>query len=492
MQKMAWEPGYMSLRAKGIAAFLALIAYALAVGLLVAQHRASLRTTLEALQRVHALDGRLANVNTSLAHTILKVQELYHAREASADFRGVVLDVEAVQAGVQRLAPDYDGALGAAGSLDAPLAALRAAPARGGLAELRDALHGLTGRLDSFTRSVRERRDRLTAEYAGHFDAITWTMVAGGLIGVLLFGALVIAFFTRIVGDLRRLESRALQIVSGYDGAPLAVTRQDEIGRLMASVNRMQTDLRDQEDRAEIARQQRFHKDKMAAVGSLAAGVAHEINNPIAAIYGLAQSMSDYRSAHCNPQPGGACEPQLVLAEARRIAAITRQMSSFTAPQSPEPRLIDLNGLVNSTCNFVSYDRRFDRVRLALDLDAQVPAIYTSPDQMTQVLMNLLINAADATESIVGREPEVQVVTRAHDDGVEVAVADNGCGMDADTRRRAFEETFTTKPAGRGSGLGLFICRSLIERNGGRIMLDSEPGRGTRVRFTIPLATAGA
>lgn len=482
----------MSLRAKGIAAFLGLVAYVLAVGLLVAQHRESLRATVEDLERVHALEGRLANVNTSVAHTILKVQELYHVRVTPSDTGSVVLDVEAIQAGVQRLAPDYADAGEAAGSLDPVLARLRAAPSRGVLAGLRDDLHALVERLDGFTRSVRERRDRLTSTYRHHYDAITWTTIIGGLAGVLVFGALVMAFFTRVVGDLRRLESRALQVVSGYGGTPLEVTRQDEIGRLMASVNRLQSDLRLHENTLELSRQQRFHQDKMAAVGSLAAGVAHEINNPIAAIYGIAQTISDFRRASCTVEPGSPCQPELILAEARRVAAITRQMSSLTAPQSPEPRLIDLNGLIHSTCNFVAYDRRFGRVKLALDLDAQAPAVYTSPDHMTQVLMNLLINAADATEALVEREPEVQVVSRARDGGVEVAVTDNGCGMDGDTRRRAFEETFTTKPAGKGSGLGLFICRSLVERNGGRIELDSEPGRGTRVRFTVPLAAQSA
>ena len=147
---------------------------------------------------------------------------------------------------------------------------------------------------------------------------------------------------------------------------------------------------------------------------------------------------------------------------------------------------------MRNTCNFVAYDRRFRNVRLALDLDGQVPAAVACADHVTQVLMNLLINSADATEAAAERAPEVRVATAARNGSIEIAVSDNGCGMDAGTRARAFEETFTTKPAGKGSGLGLFICKSLVESSGGSIVLESEHGSGTRVTFTIPLESRAA
>lgn len=485
-------PVYMSLRAKGIAAFLALVLYVLAVGLLVAQERDSLRTTVDELERLHVLDGRLANVNASVAHTILKVQELYYSQEPLSSLGSVALDVEAIQAGLQRLRPEYGAAEESVAMLEPALASLQATPSRGALAGLRDTLHKLVERLDGFTRSVDEHGDRLTARYLAHYDAITEITIVGALFGVLVFGALVMVFFSRLAGDLRRLEARALRVVSGYGGAPLAVTRRDEIGGLMESVNRMQSDLRRHESQLEISRQQRFHQDKMAAVGSLAAAVAHEINNPIAAIHGLAQTMNDTRRASCCAAAGAACQPDLILEQTQRIAHITRQMSAMTAPLSPEPQLVDVNGLVNGTCNFIAFDRRFRRVQLALELDREAPAVFASADHLTQVLMNLLINAADATEAIDDRAPQVRVTTAAREHALEIVVSDNGCGMDAATRARAFEETFTTKPAGKGSGLGLFICKSLIEHAGGRIELESEPGAGTRVAFSLPLAAVPA
>lgn len=480
----------LTLRAKGILAFVALVLYVFVVGLLAAQERHKLRLTVEELDRIHVLEGRLANVNTSVAHTILRLQEVYYAREPLGAVGNMVLDVEALQAGLQRLRPAFAGAEDASALLERGLEALRAAPSRGALAEMRGALHELVERLDAFTRSVNERKDRLTEGYRRHYDAITLITLIGALLGVVVFGALVTLFFSRLAADLRRLEARALDVVTGYRGAPLEVPRQDEIGSLMQSVNHMQSALRQHENQLEISRQQRFHQDKMAAVGTLAAAVTHEINNPIAAIHGLAKRMHEVRRGGCCGAAGPACQPELILEQTQRIAQITRHMSDLTSPRSAEPALVDLNALVASTASFIAFDRRFQRVRLSQALDRGIPATVACADHVTQVLMNLLINAADATEALAERAPEVEVATRALADAIEVSVRDNGCGMDRATRARAFEENFTTKPAGRGSGLGLFICKSLVERGGGRIGLESEPGRGTCVRFTVPLAAA--
>ena len=227
----------------------------------------------------------------------------------------------------------------------------------------------------------------------------------------------------------------------------------------------------------------------MAAIGSLAAAIAHEVNNPIAAITGVAEAIHDTQmSSAC---PGGRCRPELILEQTRRISQITRQLAEMTAPHSPDPQLLDLNALVRSTCGFVRYDKRFGNIEFSFGLDPQVPAIKAVADHLTQVLMNLLINAADATGDIVGRKPAITVETVSRNTEVVLVVADNGCGMDAPTLARAFDEAFTTKPPGKGSGLGLFMCRSLIEAEGGRIELDSAAGRGTRASVHLPRSARG-
>jgi len=297
-----------------------------------------------------------------------------------------------------------------------------------------------------------------------------------------------VIFFSRLTWDIRKLEAHALGIVSGNRGKPLRVTRSDELGSLMSAVNQMQHDLRQRERQIERARHEQFHREKMAAVGSLAAQLAHEINNPIAAISGIASSMTEIRHSHHCPNQGMVCQPELILQQAKRISLITRQIAEFSRPQTLRAELLDLNQLVRNTCNFVSYDRRFRSVDLETSLDSELPAVRGVADHLTQVLMNVLINAADALEAMpADYRRHIHVTTRASAEEVVVEVVDNGKGMDADTLGRAFDEYFSTKPTGRGSGLGLSLCRELMRDAGGSIGLDSTPGAGTIARLVLPL-----
>jgi two-component system NtrC family sensor kinase len=144
--------------------------------------------------------------------------------------------------------------------------------------------------------------------------------------------------------------------------------------------------------------------------------------------------------------------------------------------------------LVQTTGSFIAYDKRFRGIEFEFALDHSVPAVTSVTDHMTQVLMNLFINAADAMEEVPrdGRA-RIHVTTGRADDWIRLDVADTGHGMTPEVMTRAFEESFTTKPAGRGRGIGLFLCKTLIEQAGGRIELDSTPAAGTTVSVYLPL-----
>jgi signal transduction histidine kinase len=121
-------------------------------------------------------------------------------------------------------------------------------------------------------------------------------------------------------------------------------------------------------------------------------------------------------------------------------------------------------------------------------VDSALPAVMVDPDQVTQVIVNLLINAADALELVQGRRPRVEIRTQVEGDRALLVVSDNGQGMDADIRNHAFEAFFTTKPAGKGTGLGLSFCQSIIDAQGGEIRINSQPGTGTQVTVLLPIA----
>jgi signal transduction histidine kinase len=246
-----------------------------------------------------------------------------------------------------------------------------------------------------------------------------------------------------------------------------------------------------------LERQKYFHQEKMAAIGTMAAGVAHEIGNPIAAIAGVAQEMSECRGA-CRAAQGlseqwGGCRPDLILAQAQRLAGIAREISDVAAPQVSETQLLDLNEHLRGTVKLVRYDKRWRTVELRLDLDPQLPAIQAIPDQLTQLIMNLLINALDAMENVRNRPSVIIVSTWSDGERAWVTVVDNGHGMDKDVLSRAFDAFYTTKPAGKGTGLGLALCYSIMQNHGGSMDIDSVRGSGTRVQLSFPMepVTAG-
>jgi two-component system, NtrC family, sensor kinase len=351
--------------------------------------------------------------------------------------------------------------------------------------DVRAAFHGLVAELDGFERELMKRKQRLSDDYRIAYESVTWIGTAMGLAGMIVLGVCSALFFRRLTFDLRALQERAFDIVQGYRGKPLALARDDEVGDLALAINRMQTGLREREQQLEIARQQRFHQEKMATVGSLAAAIAHEINNPIAAIHGVAEAVT----ARCEESQcthfGNSCEPGLILQHTQRISGITRQLSQMAFRQSAQVELLDLNVLVRSTCNLLSYDKRLRGITTSLDLDTQIPAVVGVPDHLTQVLINLLLNAADALTDTQDRARAITVCTRLHQGAVELRVTDTGCGMSPAVLERAFDEAFTTKQRGAGTGIGLFMCKALITAGGGAIELASKQAVGTTVTVRL-------
>jgi signal transduction histidine kinase len=486
----------LSLRTKGVITLAFFLVCILATGLFVAHERRGLVDIVREMEASDAAQAMLTSVLKPLTHSLVETQALLDASDA-VDTR--YPDYELLAEHIRPVLP----ALGQArqtfpqldrdvGQLMMAVVSLRASVHRAELTELRDREQGLIVKMHDIVNGLQDRSRNLAQEYRDSQGAITTVIVSAHVIGAGGSLAMILIFFTRMSKDIRRLQERAFAIVSGYAGPPLQNTRSDEIGELIEAVNRMQVDLRRFEQQQEVGRQQRFHQEKMAAVGSLAAAIGHEVSNPIAAISGVAQFMVDETRAQADPKSKRLNEFAAEIAsQAQRIALILRQMSSLTTPPSPEAKLLDLNALIQSTASFIRYDKRFRGIEFDLTVDAELPAVMGVADHLTQILMNLLINAADAMED-AAREGRgrIGIVTRRVEGGVEVAVCDNGRGMSAEVLARAFQESFTTKPAGRGRGIGLFLCKTLMEEAGGRIALESTPEIGTTATLFLPVDPA--
>ena len=350
--------------------------------------------------------------------------------------------------------------------------------------------------LETERAAARRRHDARAAAQEGaaleSWARSLWGMTArigvAAAVGILAVVAAFALFFFRLTRDLMTLErsARCLLDMEGC-GSCEQVRRGDEVGELAQVIGEVAAEMRQQQARMDIERKKLFHQDKMAAIGMLAAGIAHEVGNPIAAITAvLDKTLKDQSKSPC---PNLACREGLlfILEHTERLASITREITQFSMPQSAKPQLMDLNGLVRATANLMKYDRRLKSIDINLDLDSQIPAVRGREDQITQALMNLLINAADAVGEVADRHPSITVSTLRQGDLVEIKVRDNGKGMDRETRERAFEAFFTTKPVGKGTGLGLSLAHSIITEHKGKIEIESAENSGTVVRMLLPI-----
>lgn len=489
-----------SLRVKGVVAVLVLIVYLALIGVFVGNERSRLALIAHELDNTQSALGLLVPAANTLGRALVNTQAVLNVPEspqirphppAIPDLQDLRLEelniaLEALRISFPALEDDVQSFRQAVGS-----AMVR--PSTQHLAEMRDAAQVLLVTLQDVMRTSQNEGTALAERYLEGQRFLSVFAISANVLGAVASVAVILVFFTRLASDIRRLQDRAAAIVSGYDGPPLPNTRNDEVGGLIDAVNRVQIDLRNWERQLEVTRQQRFHQEKMAAVGSVASAIGHEVRNPIAAISGVAQFIADESASDDRPQGRQFGEfARQILIQTERISHILRQLATLTAPRSPEPELLNLNALVRSTCGFICYDKRFHKIRLEENLDQGLPAITAVSDHITQILMNLLINAADACDGAAAQGPcTIRVATRVVGNEVHLSVTDNGRGMTPDVLAKAFEESFTTKPAGEGCGIGLFVCKSLIEKDGGRIELASTPGSGTTVTVRIPRNAPG-
>jgi signal transduction histidine kinase len=233
-------------------------------------------------------------------------------------------------------------------------------------------------------------------------------------------------------------------------------------------------------------REQLIRSEKLASVGQLAAGVAHEIGNPLAAILGYVDILrADAASAGRLPDAERRDALDRVKAETQRINRIIRDLLEYSRPSHEEPSLIDPLLVVRSAQALLAPQARFREVRITVTPEGSSwPAVMVSQGRMTQVLVNLLLNAADAMDG----KGQVAVTCESVAGRVRIAVSDEGPGIERELRRKVFDPFFTTKPPGQGTGLGLSISRAIVESYGGTLELDPEAARGARFVIDLPAA----
>ncbi len=223
-----------------------------------------------------------------------------------------------------------------------------------------------------------------------------------------------------------------------------------------------------------------MHSEKLAAVGQLISGVAHELNNPLTAILGYSQLLTS--SGQVGPLAIGYTEK--LYKQAQRTHRIVQNLLSFARQHKPERMPVRVNAILEDTLALRDYDLRMGKIRVHLDLSKDLPEISADAHQLQQVFLNLINNALDAILEN-GEDGDLWVRTAEEEQIVFIEFTDSGPGVkDAS---RVFDPFYTTKPVGKGTGLGLSICYGIVTEHGGTILVKNQPTGGATFRVELPL-----
>jgi len=316
---------------------------------------------------------------------------------------------------------------------------------------------------------------------------LTRNLAGLGLAAVL---ALVSAWFGSDLFILRRvnaLVAAARRLAVGNLGARTGLVHEEgELGNLARSFDEMAEALQKREEEIQGQREALLQREKLAAMGSLVAGVAHELNNPLSIVLGHADLLRE--SLGSGPV---AEQAEAISRAAERCARIVRNFITLARQHPPEHQQTNLNRVVREAVELLAYPLRVDNVEVALDLATDLPILWADPHQLQQVVVNLVTNAHHAMRE--NPPPRRLTLTTRYDAArrmVSLEVADTGPGIPPEIRPRIFEPFFTTKPTGQGTGLGLSLCDRIIEGHGGTIRAESPPGEGAIFRVELPVEDA--
>ncbi len=233
--------------------------------------------------------------------------------------------------------------------------------------------------------------------------------------------------------------------------------------------------------------------EKLAGIGLLASGVAHEVNNPMTSIATYAEAlldrvnrMEEEKLAHLDPNRRLRDYLQVIHEEAFRCKAITQNLLDYARPRALHLRPTDLREVVESALHLEQARLEAQRVTLVVHLPTEAAEAMADPDRLRQVLLNLIKNAMDA----MPQGGRLTVAIEQDGDEVAIRVSDEGCGIPAEHLSRIFDPFFSTKAEGRGTGLGLSLCQQMMQKHGGRITVESRIGVGTTFRLCLPTGSA--
>jgi two-component system NtrC family sensor kinase len=303
-----------------------------------------------------------------------------------------------------------------------------------------------------------------------------------GIVAIAAVSAMIYFLVNRIVlKPVNEIAAATQKVAAGDLSYTIALPKRDEIGMLAQSFNAMTQKLSE-------AQRQVYQAEKLAAVGQLAAGVAHEINNPLTGVL----SYSSFLLKRAADKPEFKEDLEVIVRETERCRGIVKGLLDFARPSPPEKHPSDVNEIVERAIRIVHAQLSAHRVEVQKHLPAGLPTVNADANQIQQIIVNLLLNANDAigedggTVALATTLKTPDGVAEAESREIEISVSDTGCGIPEAQIERLFEPFFSTKGR-KGTGLGLAVAWGIVEKHNGRIEVESEVGKGTTFRVLLPI-----
>jgi two-component system NtrC family sensor kinase len=323
-------------------------------------------------------------------------------------------------------------------------------------------------------------------------------MVVSGIISVLILSFLLSLLLGRFVNKpIDRLLTAIKKAAGGNLDQAVAIRSRDELGELSLSFNDMISELKRSRDAIEEWTQtlekrvqertqelekvhdQLIHAGKMAALGELAAGVAHEINNPLTGVL----TFSSLMLKKADENHPWRKDLETIVQQTSRCRNIVKGLLDFARQRKPDKKEWDIHTLIERTLTLVEKQAPFQNINIVKEFGTQIPFLFVDGDQVQQVFMNILLNAAD----VMAEGGTLTIRTGWKDAAAEVSFTDTGPGISREHLSRLFDPFFTTKQTGKGTGLGLAISYGIVQSHGGKIQVESELGKGATFRVMLPV-----
>lgn len=286
-----------------------------------------------------------------------------------------------------------------------------------------------------------------------------------------------------VLRPIRSVVTMAQKVIGGDLSARVGIRPPGEMGVLCRAVDSMAQAVAERQELLKLAtRQQIGRSEQLASVGRLAAGVAHEINNPLTGVLAFADMLRDKE----NMDDQDRQDLDLIIRETKRAREIVRGLLEFARETPSVKAHLNINDVVRQTTRLLGKREAFQNIFIVEDLAENLPPVNGDKNQLQQVMVNLALNGCEAM-------PEggtLMISSRCEDDRIVVKVTDTGCGIKKTHLDQIFEPFFTTKPVGKGTGLGLSVSYGILRQHGGTLEVESQEGNGTTFTITLPLAQA--